>query len=389
MRNLRAAFLAAMLVPLACVTTARAQSGPYIVGVTGALTGPAAGTYAPSIEGLRLYIKKLNAAGGIKGRQIELVVLDDQGEASKSATNAKRFFTQDNAVLVVNASLSTTFPPLIAESRRAGVPVLFAGAACPAEVYPPAQSLLFCSTAYSAQYDSQAALDFIKAQAGSKTRIGLAAMGIPISRAAIDFAEKRAPEMGMTVVGKVVIPPATPDFTTVATKLQQANPDWVYSWAPWVVEVKTFEAMQKTGWKGNYITWATPEAEDELARLKSEKLFALGAHAFFSDDLPVQREIVAAAKAGNAAYPANQVTDGWIGGMVVEAALNAAKDGSAKAVHEAMLSLKVDTKGLRGGPLEWTKDNHFRQTQYYRAYRWNLAKARPELVKDWISYPIK
>ncbi len=27
-----------------------------------------------------------------------------------------------------------------------------------------------------------------------------------------------------------------------------------------------------------------------------------------------------------------------------------------------MNDLKVDTKGLRGGPIEWTKDNHFRTT---------------------------
>ena len=34
-----------------------------------------------------------------------------------------------------------------------------------------------------------------------------------------------------------------------------------------------------------------------------------------------------------------------------------------------MANLKVDTKGLRGGPIEWTKDNHFRTRQYYRVYQ--------------------
>ena len=49
----------------------------------------------------------------------------------------------------------------------------------------------------------------------------------------------------------------------------------------------------------------------------------------------------------------------------------------------AMESLKVDTKGLRGGPIEWTKDNHFRTQQYYRVYRWDGGKiARGEGLDD-------
>ncbi len=41
-----------------------------------------------------------------------------------------------------------------------------------------------------------------------------------------------------------------------------------------------------------------------------------------------------------------------------------------------MASLKVDTKGLRGGPIEWTKDNHFRTRQYYRVYTLGHGQGR-------------
>ena len=41
-----------------------------------------------------------------------------------------------------------------------------------------------------------------------------------------------------------------------------------------------------------------------------------------------------------------------------------------------MSDLKVDTKGLRGGPIEWTKDNHFRTRQYYRVYSGMRPRAR-------------
>src|SRR5579885_3005745 len=43
-----------------------------VVGVDGALTGPFAGTTAPPVDGLRIYVDRLKAAGGITGRRSSL-----------------------------------------------------------------------------------------------------------------------------------------------------------------------------------------------------------------------------------------------------------------------------------------------------------------------------
>jgi ABC-type branched-subunit amino acid transport system substrate-binding protein len=305
------------------------------------------------------------------------------------ATNAKKLLGQDNLLLLLNTSLSSTYAPMIAESQRAGVPLLFAASVCPKEVYPPAQPTLFCTTAFASQFDSRATLAFIKEKSGTSVNLGLAAMSIPLSRGEIDYAEGLAGEMGMKAVDKEIVPPAAPDYTPFATKLQQASPDWVYSWAPWVTEVKTLEALRKLGWEGNYIGWGHIETEGELARLKDGKFYAIGANALFSDKLPVQQEIVATATAANSTYAANLMTEGWIAGMVVETALKQAGwPATPEKVLAAMSHLKVDTKGLRGGPLEWTADNHFRTRQYYRVYRWNPASNGIEVVKDWTAYEV-
>jgi branched-chain amino acid transport system substrate-binding protein len=58
---------------------------------------------------------------------------------------------------------------------------------------------------------------------------------------------------------------------------------------------------------------------------------------------------------------------GWIAGMIVEAALKGAgADATPAKVRAALQNLKVDMQGLRGGPIEWTSENHFRLKQYYR-----------------------
>ena len=125
----------------------------------------------------------------------------------------------------------------------------------------------------------------------------------------------------MTPVDKEIIPPPTPDYTPFATKIKDAGANWVFSWAPWVTQVRTFEALRRLGWEGDYITWAHLEAEGELARLKDGKLFVIGANALFEDDLPIHKEIAEAAKQAGAKYPPEQMTEGWIAGMVIEAAL--------------------------------------------------------------------
>ena len=94
-----------------------AAQDAYVVGLTGALTGPPSSTYAPAVDALRIYIDRVNAAGGINGHKINLILEDDGAQPSKAAANAKKLISQDNAVLLLNASLSSTYAPTIAESK--------------------------------------------------------------------------------------------------------------------------------------------------------------------------------------------------------------------------------------------------------------------------------
>ncbi len=365
-----------------------ATAQDYVVGVTAALTGPVASTYAPAVDAMRIYIDRVNAGGGVNGHKIKLVVEDDGAKPSTAAANTKKLISQDNVVLMVNASLSSTYAPVIAETKNAGVPLLFASGVCPTSVYPPAASHEFCTTGYAAHYDSQATLDFVKASAKEAVKIGFSAMAIPLSRGEMDYAMGLSKTMGMTPVDEEVIPPPTADYTPFATKLKDSGPTWVYSWAPWVTQVRTLEALRKLGWQGDYIAWGHLEAESELARLKDSKFFTVNSNALFQEGLPIQKEIEEAAKKAGSKYPGHTMTEGWIAGMAIEAAMKGAGASADRAkLHDSMENLKIDTKGLRGGPIEWTKTNHFRTHLYYRVYKWDGSKIAR--VQDWKTYDVK
>jgi branched-chain amino acid transport system substrate-binding protein len=385
----RTLVFATLALGLAFSHPAAAQDA-YVIGATGAMTGPAAANFAPVLEAMKAYLDNLNAKGGINGKPVQMMIQDDSGEPSKAAANAKKLIGQDKVLMLVTSSPSSTYAPLVVESKRAGVPLYYAGAVCPKETYPPADPLQFCSTAYGATLDSQAALAFVKAQSTEPVRIGFATMAIPIARAEIEYAEQLAKTLGMTAVDTEITPPPTPDYTPFATKLKDANPNWVYSWSPWVSQVRTFEALRRLGWNGRYITWAHLNAEEELARIKDATLYVVGTNALFQDNLPIHAEIRATTQRANLKYPATYLAEGFIAGLVAESVLKAtAWPPTPTKVLAAMSNLKVDLKGLRGGPLEWTAENHFRTTQYYRVWHWDPAKQAIIQIQDWQAIPVK
>jgi branched-chain amino acid transport system substrate-binding protein len=99
-----------------------AQSEPIRIGYLPALTGPSSSTGIGMNRGTELAVKEINAAGGINGRQIELIVRDTQSDPTK-AVNAATELTRRHKVHMIwgplNSGESLAATPLIA---RDGIP---------------------------------------------------------------------------------------------------------------------------------------------------------------------------------------------------------------------------------------------------------------------------
>ena len=375
---------AALLAVASGATPALAQ---YRIGMSAAITGPASSTYAPTYEAYKAYFKRINDAGGINGQKVEIAYEDDRGEPQRAAANAKKL--AEGSILMVNASTSATYKPFMTESETEKIPLLFGGGVCPREVFPPANPLIFCSTSFGSKWDSRFALGFIKQQAGGKkVKVGFAAQDIPLSRIELEFAEQLAKEMGFEAIPVVVVPGSTPDFTPFAQKLKDAGADWVLSWALWHVEVGVFEALQRIGWQGSYLLYGHQQTQDELERLKAGNLYAFGGNTLFMENLPIHSEINNVK--GQTTHPSHYMAEGWVSAMVLEASLR--KCGwpcPRDKLATALAGVSVDTRGLRGGPIEWTADNHYRKNTYYKVYRWDPSKNGIAPVGGWTRLEIK
>jgi ABC-type branched-subunit amino acid transport system substrate-binding protein len=94
--SLARSLMVAALAMLGVATHAQDGVGKtsIVIGQSVALTGPGAALAVPFHQGAKVYFDRVNAAGGINGRKIELVTLDDRGNAQTAAANTRKLLEQ-------------------------------------------------------------------------------------------------------------------------------------------------------------------------------------------------------------------------------------------------------------------------------------------------------
>ena len=115
--------LATMVTGLLGAGIATAQE-PVRVGAFLSVTGPAAFLGDPEQKTLELYIEKLNAAGGVLGRRLQLIAYDSAGDAEKARTFARRLIEQDKVDVIVGGSTTGETMAVVPLAEAAGIPFI-------------------------------------------------------------------------------------------------------------------------------------------------------------------------------------------------------------------------------------------------------------------------
>src|SRR4051812_41969845 len=128
-------YLKSVTFALGATAALAAGAQDYKVGVSAAITGPVAGTYAPSYEGLKIYLDRLNERGGIDGHKVNAIYLNNQAAPPRAVADSKRLVDEEKVIVMVNISTSATYAPMVADAKRTQTPLIFLGSAvCPGEV---------------------------------------------------------------------------------------------------------------------------------------------------------------------------------------------------------------------------------------------------------------
>src|SRR5690606_29041658 len=101
------------------------------IGFHAPLTGFAAADGTSSRNGAELAVEQANAEGGIDGKQIELVVYDDQAEPKQAVPIATKLIEQDGVKVAVSGSYSAPTRAAAGVFQEAGIPYISAYAVHP------------------------------------------------------------------------------------------------------------------------------------------------------------------------------------------------------------------------------------------------------------------
>lgn len=108
-----------------------ASGEPIKIGGGFSLTGGLAALDAPTANGAKLAVAEINAAGGVLGRPLELVVLDGQSDTTTVGNTATQLVEGEKVVALVGYTDSDSVLAAGPIAAQAGIPFITAGATSP------------------------------------------------------------------------------------------------------------------------------------------------------------------------------------------------------------------------------------------------------------------
>ncbi len=107
-------------------TTMRAAE-PIKIGVVAPLTGPLADAGRYGVQGAKLAVEEVNKAGGVLGRELELVIEDDQSLNPSTVLAFTKLADDQNIVAFLGPTRSTQIQSIAPSVKQAGRPVMIGG----------------------------------------------------------------------------------------------------------------------------------------------------------------------------------------------------------------------------------------------------------------------
>lgn len=249
-----------------------AETKPIKIGTSLPLTGEFSITGSKHKDGYQLCVDLVNEAGGINGRQVDLVVSDNQSDVDTTLAQFERFINVDKVDLIFGTfSSKLTFPAsAITEKAKYLHPIPSAAAL---RVYERGFEYLVYFQPNAAEYIGASPVmmlqDLVPADQQPKT-VALAwaddfyasalvagLLGEEVKFQNDDGTEKTvslAPgelaKTGWKVVFKEMWPAGFTDWTTLASKLKVANADFVFAPVTSTDEaIQLVRALQQVGYQ--------------------------------------------------------------------------------------------------------------------------------------------
>ncbi len=213
-RSIGLAAVAAGLVLAAAPAVADAiKIGAYV-----SATGPNAFLGDPEVKTFKLYVDQINAAGGIRGQKLELVIYDDAADTAQARSFALRLVKQDKAAVVLGGTTTGVTMAAVPVFQDEEIPFIsLAGAIV---ITTPVKEWVF-KIPGSDRLAAERTLAHMKAH--GITRIAMLNGSDGYGQSGRTQATEAAKEAGIVIVADETYAPTDADMTAQLTRIRNSG----------------------------------------------------------------------------------------------------------------------------------------------------------------------
>jgi branched-chain amino acid transport system substrate-binding protein len=210
------------------------------VGINLPLTGADAQAATKIKQGAQLAFDEANAAGGVAGYKINVIVLDDgtatagQYDPAQAATNARKMVSDSSVVAAVGPQMSGSGKAMSPILSQGNLAIITPSSTNPditnpkfASQYRPGGKAIYFRTVTTDAFQGPNMANFFADTLKVKSLYVLddsGAFGVGLADAFQGQAEKR----GIKVLGRDQLNPKEADYATILTKIKPLNPDGLF-----------------------------------------------------------------------------------------------------------------------------------------------------------------
>jgi branched-chain amino acid transport system substrate-binding protein len=213
------------------VSPAMAFKGTYKVGALFAVTGKWSFLGDPEKKTAEMIAEQINKAGGINGKKLELIVYDNEGDATKTNLLFKKLITQDKVCAVIGPSGSGTTLAIIPVAEQQKIPLISCAASYKI-VHNDKTGKPYKWVFKTPQTDTMAAeaiYTHMKKHGISKIAIISVTSGFGASGRSELI--RLAPKYGMTILADEKYGGKDSDLTVQLTKIKGVAPQAIINWS--------------------------------------------------------------------------------------------------------------------------------------------------------------
>ena len=251
---------------------------PIRVGWLSSLTGPLSSPAIAENKGVQFAVDEINKAGGIKGRKIELLTRDTQGDPTKATSYALQLIKNDKVHFIIGPVHSGECLATVGVIAKAGIPNIILGTVdilTNVEKYPLAFRVISTNTQWI-----DAVNDYAIKGLGMK-KFALLGDNTGYGTSTQEQVEKKLLSRGAQITYKAIVDTNQTDVTADMRKAMQSKPDGVQLWsAATGLGARYIEARSHIGWDVTIVGHSAIAAMS-LGKLLSkpqnwDKVYAIG-----------------------------------------------------------------------------------------------------------------